>query len=226
MLKRLENKLMMLKAVLALLKQNSETLSTVPALAGLIARLEGQIAEIESWRQITESDNTGITDEKDAQEEALIEKTYELSSALYAMATEKGDMVLQAKVDFTESDLQNARGNDLVSMCTSIADLVGEHLVELADSGVTEPDLAELESLKSGFSANLPTHRITVAQKKAANEKQKEIFQQADQLLDLQIDRLMVRFRNTAPDLYATYVNARRLVQYGIRYEHAGDGEA
>ena len=126
MLKRLENKLMMLKAVLALLKQNIETLNAVPAMAGLVAKLEALIAQIESLRQITESDNTGITAEKDAQEEALIEKAYEQASALFAMASEKEDKVLQAKVDFTESDLQNARGNDLVSMCASIAGLVGE----------------------------------------------------------------------------------------------------
>lgn len=80
MLKRLENKLMMLKAVLALLKQNSETFNAVAAMAGLIAKLDALIAQIELLRQITESDNTGITAEKDAQEEALIEKAYELSS--------------------------------------------------------------------------------------------------------------------------------------------------
>ncbi len=226
MIKRFENKLMMLKAVLSLLKQNSEKLSVVPALAALISKLESLVAGIKSLRQITESDTTGITAAKQEQQEMLIDKAYELSSVLYAMAAEKEDKVLQGKVDFTESDLQNARGNDLVATCSTIANLVSENLEGLSAYGIEEADLSELESLNTDFSENLPSHRVSVAERKAANEKLKEVFKQAGTLLEDQIDRLMVRMRSRDADLYVAYENARSIVNYGIRHEKGEEGEA
>ena len=219
MLKRLENKLMMLKAVLNLLKQNNETLSTVPALAELVGKLETLIGEIESIRLLTESDRTGITAEKHLQQEALIDKAYELSSALYAMASGSNNKVLQGKVDYTESDLQNIRGNDLVSTCTSIVALVRENLPGLTTYGVSEEDITGLETLNSNFAQNLPANRVSVTERKAANEKLKGVFLRADALLNEQLDRMMVRFKNTSPDLYAAYNHARVIVHYGIRHE-------
>lgn len=225
MLKRLENKLMMLKAVLNLLRQNNSALNTVPALAELVSKLETLVGEIESIRLITENDTTGITAEKRVQQEALIDKAYELSSALYAMASAAGNKVLQGKVDFVKSDLQNFRGNDLVSTSTSIASFVRENLAGLSTYGITEDDVAGLETLNSRFVQNLPANRVSVSERKAANEKLKGVFLQADALLNDQIDRMMVRLKSTSPDLYAAYTNARTIVHYGIRYEK-GEAEA
>lgn len=219
MLKRLENKLMMLKAVLNLLKQNSEKLSIIPALTGMVEKLTTLISEIETLRQVTEGDRTGITAEKRAQEELLIDRTYEVSSALYAMASAGDDNVLQNKVDFTESDLDAERGNDLVATCTSVIALARENLEGLADYGITEAEVTELESQNAAFSESLPDHRVSVSERKAANQKMKAVFGDADELLNDQIDRLMVRIDRTSPDLFAAYTNARKLVNYGIRHE-------
>lgn len=66
---------------------------------------------------------------------------------------------------------------------------------------------------------SLPTHRVSIAERKAANEELKEIFSVTDILVNEQLDRIMVQFKNTAPDLYAASNNARMIVHYSIRYE-------
>ena len=219
MQKRLENKLTMLNAVLHFLKQNSSAWGSSTVMAELIIRQEKLISEIESVRLITDSDLTGITAEKLVQQEVLISKAYEFSSILYAMASRSENKVLQGKVDFTESELQNARGGDLISTCKAIVTLMEDNLVALVPYELTEADITVLGEMISSFAENLPTHRVSVAERKAANERLKEAFSMVDILVNEQLDRMMVRYRSTSPDLYAAYINARTIVHYGIRHE-------
>lgn len=219
MLKRFENKLTMLKAVLNLLKQNRSLWEASTVMVVLVNKLEAFITEIESIRLITNGDITGITADKLAQQDALIDKAYELSSILYAMASATENKILQGKVDFSESELQKTRGGDLVSICVSIAALIRENLTALVPYELTEPDVVVLDDLIGNYSENLPTHRVSVSERKAANDRLKETFTKTDALVNGQLDRLMVRYKRTLPDLYAAYNNARRIVNYGIRHE-------
>jgi len=142
MQKRLENKLTMFKAVLSFLKLNISAWGSSTVMAAIIAKLEDLIGEIETVRLITNSDLTGFTAEKLVQQDALINKAYELSSILYAMASSSKNKVLQGKVDFTESELQNARGGDLISTSSAIAGLVRENLTVLVPYELTEADVS------------------------------------------------------------------------------------
>lgn len=226
MLKRLENKLMMLNTVLSFLKQNRSLWEASPVMVELITNLENLIGEIESLRLLTESNLTGITAEKNNQQEELIDKAYELSSILYAMASLADNKVLQAKVDYTESELQNIRGGDLLTTCTSIAAIVKENLTDLERFEITEDDASDLEKLIASFAENIPAYRVSVTERKAANEKMKELFLNADSLLNEQLDRMMVRYKNNSAEEYTAYTNARSIVNYGIRHESKPTQEA
>jgi len=219
MVNRLENKLTMFKAVLSFLKLNISAWGNSTVMAELISKLEALIGEIESIRLITDSDLTGITAEKLVEQEDLIDKAYELSSILYAMASRSENKVLQGKVDFTETELQKTRGGELISTCVAIASLVSENLATLVPYEVTQADVSVLEEMISSYSENLPTHRVSVSERKAANDRLKEVFSTVDTLVNEQLDRMMVRYRNNSTDLYAAYNNARTTVNYGIRHE-------
>lgn len=226
MLKRLENKLMMLNTVLSFLKQNRSLWEASVVMLELITNLESLIGEIESLRLITESNLTGITAEKNNQQEELIDKAYELFSMLYAMASLAGNKVLQAKVDYSESELQNIRGGDLRATCAAILAIVKENLTALERFEITEVDATGLEALIASFGENIPAYRVSVTERKAANEKMKELFLKADGLLNEQVDRMMVRYKNTSPEAYAAYTNARSVVHYGTRHENKETQEA
>jgi hypothetical protein len=75
------------------------------------------------------------------------------------------------------------------------------------------------------FADCLPSKRISASERKAANEKLKDLFLQVDDLLKNQLDRLMVPFRKSQPDFYASYQNARRIVNYGIRHKTTKEPE-
>lgn len=218
MLKRFENKLLMFLAVLRFMKQNQEKWESSPAITALMGELEILVSEIETTRQVADMDRTGITAQKNEQQEMVIEKAYELLSAVFAMASQTNNKELAGKVDFTESDLQNSRGSDLVATGRSIAAIVREHLRDLGDYEITEADIAELEEKIAQFSENLPSNRISVGERKAANEKLKELFGNGNILLEDRLDRLMVKFKSGNPEFFTAYENARIIVDYGIRH--------
>jgi hypothetical protein len=51
------------------------------------------------------------------------------------------------------------------------------------------------------------------------------LFQKADRLLKKRLDKMMVRYQTTDPDFYKSYLNARIIVDYGIRHEKKEEGE-
>ena len=225
MLKRLANKLVMYRAVQSHLDRNKSMWTSVPAMATTINDFELLLAEIETYRKLTQENKTGITQQKAAQQALVIAHAYELSSVLYAMAIKKNDAVLAAKVDFTETDLLKKRDNHLVSTCRNILEFATEHLAELIAYQVTADELIVLKEEINSFAENLTTGRVSVTERKAANEKLKVVFLQVDSLLKKQLDRIVVRYRKTEPDFYTNYQSLRRIINYGVRHEKPKEPE-
>lgn len=225
MLKRLANKLVMYRAVQSHLDRNKSMWASVPAMVTTINDFELLLAEIETYRKLTQENKTGITQQKAAQQALVIAHAYELSSVLYAMAIKKNDAVLAAKVDFTETDLLKKRDNNLVSTCRNILEFATDHLPELIAYQVTADELIALTEEINSFAENLTTGRVSVTERKAANEKLKIVFLQVDSLLKKQLDRIVVRYRKTESDFYTNYQSLRRIINYGVRHDKPKEPE-
>lgn len=219
--KRVENKMTMLQAVLSFMRLKAAEWSDSAPMVAAFTELEDLILRIEQIQQITEEDNSGLTEAKKVQKKALIKRVFELVSILYAMATKTGDQVLQAKVDFPISDLNNMRNSELTNSGKSILELGRTNLPALIEYGSSEEKLNNLDVQIMQFKVSSPAPRISVSERKAANAKLKELIKQTMELTSQQIDRLMVPYETDKPDFYAAYKNARKLVNYGIRHEKA-----
>ena len=225
MLKRLINKLAMYRVVQFHLNTNKSVWTSVPAMVETINDFESLLVEIETYKQQAQENNKGITQMKATQQALVIAHTYELSSLLYVVATKKNDAILAAKVDYTETDLLKKRDNKLVAICLSISEIATEHLDELIDYQVTADELILLKEEIKSFADNLTTGRVSVSERKAANEKMKALFVQVDALLKKQLDRIVVRYRTNEPEFYQIYQNARHIVNYGVRHQKPKEPE-
>jgi len=217
--KRFENKMIMLKAILSLLKQNETIWNASEPLVTAINELEGLIAQIEAIQQLTGEDNSGLSTTKKLQKDALVKRAFELASILFAMATRNKDQVLLAKVDFPISELQHLRDGELASKCKNILDLGRANLPQISGYGTSEEKLNMLDEQIVQYKISLPARRISVSELKAANQKLKEMLKQATDLVTDQIDRMLLQFESGMPDFYNAYLNARKVVDYGTRHE-------
>lgn len=214
-----ENKLVMLRAVMSFLMQNKAIWQESVPIVEAVNELKSLILQIEENRQIAMASSAGFVTEKHKQQEILIEKLYELSSMLFAYAVHTGDTVLQSKVDFRISDLKNLRDGELALSCRNVLALGLAHEAPMVEYNIGSDKLNTIQTLITKYEQNVPAHRVTVSERKTANEKIKTLLESALRITYDQIDRLMVQFKSTVPDFYASYMNARKIVNYGIRHE-------
>lgn len=217
--KRLDNKLTMVKAVTGLLSQNEALLQGNAPLSAAASELLEIVGEIDATRQATLVNSSGLITEKENLQVSLIEATYEVSSMLYAYAERSGNKILRASVDFPISDLKKLRDGELNVNCKKILELANSNAGALIDYGITEEKRVALANRIAQYEQQLPTHRITVSERKTANDKMKKLIKQASDMVADQLDRLMVRYKTEHPDFYSSYLNARKIVDYGIRHE-------
>jgi hypothetical protein len=213
------NKLMMIKAVLSYLGLHNLVWNTVPDIVSDVDALQALSDEIDVTRQEAGNDLTGLTDHKEAEKKKLNGMTFTLAAALAAMAERTGNEALLSNVDFSRSELEDQRDEDQELTARNIAALARENLAALSTGGTTEADITALEAQTDVFREYLPVHRVSVAERKAANEKLNELFKESNRLLKMRLDKMMVRYELSDPDFYAGYVNARIIVDYGVRHE-------
>jgi hypothetical protein len=223
--KRFENKMTMLKTILSLLQLNESIWSDSAPLAAAIEELAGLIAQIEEIQQMTGEDNSGLSASKKLEKDALIKRAFELTSIIFAMATRNKDQVLLAKVDFPISDLMHLRESELATRSKNILELGRSNLPQITTFGTSEEKLNALDEQIAHYKLSIPARRVSVSELKAANKKLKELLKQAIELVTDQIDRMLVQFETINPDFYNAYLNARKVVDYGIRHEKPEDPE-
>ena len=217
-----ENKLMMLKAVLSLLKLYRTVWQGSVPFAAAVTELEAVIAEIDAIWQNADRNLSGLIANKIAIQKALITKGFEIASQVYAMAAGKDDKILLGKVDFSKSELENLRDGALPKKIKSVLD-IGREQIEALANYTTSDDLDELESLNESYIINLPVHRVSVSGRKGDNAMLRELMKKAVLLLTEQLDRMMAKYEKPKSEFYVAYFNARKIVNYGTRYNKGDD---
>lgn len=215
-----ENKLVMMKALLSFLKLNRTIWEGSVPFAAAVEELETLILEIESLRQSTDVDQSGQVAEKRTLKSNLVNKNFEIISQVYAMACKTKDQVLQAKIGFSKSELEGQRDGELVSTTNMVIELAGSILEKLVAYDITAAELEALGEIKVRYENSLSAPRLSVSERKVNNGKLKGLMMRnSKEVLNDQLQRLMVRYQTNNPDFYAGYLNASKVVDYGIRHE-------
>lgn len=221
--KKFENKLIMLKAVLSLMEQNQPLWQDSPAIVTACSDLRNLVDRIVLAKRNSEKDNSGVVVQKQNLNEALVESGFEMASMLFAYFSRVNNAVMKAKVDFPISELRNLRDGELGDKCLDILDLRAGIEGEVEQYGATQEKADALRSLVSEYEQQLPHARVNVSTRKAGKETIKQLLADATLLNKEQLDRLMVKFKNGNAEFYASYLNARKVVDYGKRYEKGDD---
>jgi cob(I)alamin adenosyltransferase len=213
------NKLVMMKALLSFLKLNQSVWQNSVPISEAVTALEELIGAIELIRQNTGVNQTGLVAEKKTLKAVMATKFHQTGSVLFALGSKTKDQVLQAKVNFAKSELEMQRDGQLLSTCRSMLEIARLHVSALGVYGIGEDELTEMEELIDRYEASLPSSRVSVMDRKGNNAKLKELFGDAKVLLNDQLKRLMVRYEQSDPIFYVSFLDGLKVVDYGIRHE-------
>jgi hypothetical protein len=191
--------------------EDKNTWTEIPGIVKAVDDLDIVIEGVATQLEATAVFSGAVAAKLRAQE-ALAVAGHEIAAAIHACATAAGDEELAAEVDFSLSDLSKGHPVSIIALCTRIGAIASEELAMLADYNITQAKLTALTRKIEAFEKVCSKPRQNVAKKVAANRALPRLFKQACNILTRRLDRLMVQFRTSAPEFYAEYKSARKIV--------------
>lgn len=210
-----ENKRSMYLAIQNVCNANKTIWSGLPAFVETFTNFENIITDINIQRQIQEGKTIGVTENKQKEKDEMIQKTIEIASVVYAYAAKIKDNELRQKVNYSPSTLQDKRDTELKDICQLIHDEANTVISYIADYGKSSADLVKLQKEINDYTDILAKPRTAVGTKATATTKLVELFQNSDDLLNNQIDKLIISYQNTSPKFYQQYQSARIIINLG-----------
>ena len=186
--------------------------TTLPALAAASEDLDELLDEIEAQSRKQQA-RSGVSLEKAAALQALGEAAFETASAVHACAVAGGNPELAGKVDFGRTELSRGADKTILNRAEDIHESATAVLDSLADYGVTQARLNALDKKIEAFRKAHPTPRLRVNASSAATKQLSKLFPQLAALLRNRVDRLLVQFKESAPEFFNEYRSARVTVR-------------
>jgi hypothetical protein len=213
-----ENKRTMYEAVLALLSANSAKTAAVAAFATSEAEFRNIVSQIENKSAEYNQATVGRTASKNQAADILVDAVLPMAAALFAYGSKQKDATLKEKAAVNESELRRIRDTELITQTNAILALLNEHLLPLADYGVTAAKITEFQQKITDFNAALGTRESSLAERVGARTSLADLIRKADEILHEQLDHFMELFRPTEPQFYTEYFTARIIKDLGTRH--------
>ena len=185
--------------------------SEIPAFVKTVDDFDTVITGIATQLEVTAVPSGAAASKATAlQNLALV--THEVASAIHACATAAGDDELAAEVNFSLSDLAKGHPASVIARSTRIGSIASEELAMLPDYNITQAKLTALTKKIEAYEKVCAKPRQNLAKTAAANAALPRLLKQGQNILTRRMDRLMVQFRTSAPEFYAEYKTARKIV--------------
>lgn len=194
------------------LDANSPLWNTIPILLTSKNNLDELIQRVAEVNEKTVSNSKAVTADKSATLNNLTGKTMTISGILQAFAAVTGNIILAGKVKLVKSDIERARETDVEALIAPIISEAHKHIADLADYGLTEDMIVELETSLDDFKVLIGQPRTVRNQAFAAMTLLDELFDAANDVVKNKLDKLMIRFKFTNTEFYSEYERARTIV--------------
>jgi len=219
MQKKYENFMAMFIAVLTVLQKFIAAWQSSIAFTDSVNQFKNKKTAIDLLRNKSESGSKGVTEQKKIFHDKLAAQTFEIVQVLMAFYKKTNDSVSFHKVKITKTKLEKSRANKLISVAKNALEMAHSCGRAMADYQITQPILDEFTATLTAYEQFVPSPRTTIVERKVALKDLSNLFKDANLILTEQLDLMMVPYEKTNPDFYKEYMNARKVVQYGIRHE-------
>ena len=209
-----QNRLSMMMAVAVICKDLAALFALLPNFTDLVTQLGILIKRIQDLGEAQELDYKGKTDLKSQVVNNLISQTMIIVRKVVAYATVNNLPELKEVVNYTESELKRMTDQDLRSACQVIHDETAEVLPSLADYKVTQHMLDDHQAAIDVYEQELTSPREGIIYRKNATTELSKAFKESTSLLNV-MDSLVEMVRESNPEAYNNYMDARIVVDHG-----------
>ena len=206
--------------VASYMDQNKTIWSANKAVTATVTQLEANNVVIAQKRDTQENSTEGQAALALQAKTSLEEKIIEIADQIYAWATKNNDVVTQAQSHFTLSGFDGIDPDKLEQTGKDVGALATASLTALADYGIAQADVDELNTLTVDFGKKKKALQTAAATRSGQTKTLPQAIKDNQSLLRLQLDKQMTKFKKTNPEFYAGYHAAR--VTINRRSHHTG----
>lgn len=195
-----------------ILDAHTDKWSGIPVMVNAKNEFDELIQRILEVNERTLSQSGAVTASKAGTLDAVVQKAVMLSGAMQAYAAFTGNVELAAKVKLTKTDITSARETDVEKTVSPVINAARKEMTNLADYGITEAQITELETSIDDFNSMIGRPRTIRNQAFAAISELEELVNTANDVAKQKLDNLMLLFQTTQPGFYDEYLRARTIV--------------
>ena len=215
----LENRFTMYRAVESLLDANTTKTAGMTIFATRLGEFKDAVAAIYEKEENRNNATKGMTADKKAKREDLVEDAAVLGAKLKALGSDTNDERLVQIGDVNRTDLKNLRDTQLISVVQGLVNSADANAAALVPYGVTAVMIAELGTKTGTYNTSLGSKEVSFQVKGAAYTALLGLFETADNILENKLDNLMEGFNKTDNEFYNQYQLAREIRDIGVRHE-------
>jgi len=213
--KHQENQHAMHKNVEQTCDENATVYQTLPAFANNFTTFKANNQKIDDTTVKQKTPTKGYTEKRDQVKNELADSAIEVAGSVAAYAHENKDDVLARKVDYTFTELTHASDSAVKNRVTIIYNEAKKIVANLADYGTDNTHITQLEKKLTEFSDIVGKKGYSKEETQTATEQISELLAENNELLKNRLDKLILKFRKTAPEFYQNYFNAREIYDFG-----------
>ncbi len=206
------NKLDMYTVVHDFYTQNQPDIDTVTALTNGFISLDTIVGSINKAIGGQSATSKGVTTDKTVLREVLDNLTLSIMAPAKAWALANGNNTLAQEFSYPLSDIQRIKDDTMPGFCTYRINLVNDNIATMADFGILPAQVTAWETALLDYTTALGTPRGAINKRHMYTASLKDLFADATTLFNSQLDPLMVQFKNTNPELYNGYKQARIII--------------
>ncbi|MDR2563081.1 MAG: hypothetical protein LBC98_03980 [Prevotellaceae bacterium] len=221
-----EAKLSMYQSVNAVCQNNSQVYSSVPAMTKAVVELGGGISSIlQAAGQQSSTTSQGATMEKNRALDAMASVALKLGNALYVYAFDVKNGDLLTLTSISKSGFYNGHVNEALVLARNISSAAQEHLPELGEYGVDQAIITKLNETIAALENVYNNPRVAIEEHKVYTGNIKQLFARVDSVLHDRMDKLVTLFKESDPNFYALYKNARNIIDTAKRTRKPVEGK-
>lgn len=191
---------------------NLLSLAKVKAFEEAYKLLMAKLAEILATANQQKEVITGITEEKQAQKRELAKLAAVIASVIKGYALTNKNLKLAAEVNFNESSLVTMKEEDLLSNTRNIHGKAAANLVAMADFGLNQAMLDQLDTYITDFATKKPEPATAKVNKEALTDKLNVLFDETNAILKEKMDTTGRIFSIVDADFFKLYQGSRKII--------------
>lgn len=217
MKKQINNHSKMFNTIIAVLMSNQTIWNTIVAMVDAVTGLKTTVANIISIGLVQAQSTKGITLNKKQVRAGLTSKVMTLIGGLRAFAMATGNEQLLKDCRFTESQIKHMTTTRFTTTCQFIINLALTYKIELADYNITAAYITATVTDAATYISCIPQTREKITIIKNATQQLNQLVAAGMSQVKI-LDQFMLTFKESNPNFYAQYKDARKIIDAGIRH--------